>query len=133
MNAATGNLVIQRFLALFLFAGCLVFGLAIPAAIDGAFKGPSQTIGMLFAAVLTAWMLGWLGMVLWSGRGIPRWFIRGFLLVLIGGQVVCACCCNSWSDAGVIVSSLVISAAGFPTIWRDYGAKPAKPPALDEF
>ena len=84
---------------------------------------------MLAAVGLTAWMLGWLGTVLWSGRRIPKWFIAGFLLLTLAGPLVLAFLCNTWTESLASVGMVAMNAMGFRTVLRNY---PGKPKAIDE-
>src|SRR4051812_32650686 len=92
------NLVLQRFLALFLFAGGFFFAIGTIAAASKVISGDTRAIGMLVGIGLPAWMLVWLGMVLWSGRGIPRWFMASFLLLTALGPIIMAFLCNTWME-----------------------------------
>ena len=72
------SLAFPRFLALILFTGALFFGIGAVGSAVAAMTGERRAVGMSVGVGLSAWMLGWLGMVLWSGRSIPRWFIASF-------------------------------------------------------
>ncbi len=126
------SLALPRFLALILFTGALFFGIGAVGPAVAAMTGERRALGLLVGVGLTAWMLGWLGMVLWSGRSIPRWFIASFGLVIVAGPVAAVLFSGSWMEALTMVGMVVPSALGFRTILRDYPGKPPRPRTFDE-
>lgn len=135
MDAATvprDNLLLQRFLALFLFVGAFFFGVGTFVAAAEVASGDMRAVGMLVGIGLPAWMLAWLGMVLWSGRGIPRWFIASFLLLVGFGPIIMAVFCKTWAEALNLLAITVPTALSVQPTLRSYLGKPAKPKTFDE-
>lgn len=126
------GLALQRFLALFLFAGGFFFAIGTIAAASKVISGDMRAIGMLAGTGIPTWMLVWLGMSLWSGRGLPRWFIASFLLLVGIGPIFLAFLCDTWTESLTLAAMAIPTAfMVYPTL-RIYLGKPAKPKAIDE-
>ncbi len=126
------GLALQRFLALFLFAGAFFFAIGTFVAAAKAISGDMRAIGILVGTGLPTWMLVWLGMVLWSGRAIPRWFIASFLLLIGFGPLPLAFFCNTWMESLALVGMAAPSAMMAHWALLNYLVKPPKPKAFDE-
>ncbi|QEH36575.1 hypothetical protein OJF2_51590 [Aquisphaera giovannonii] len=126
------NLILQRFLALFLFAGSCFFAIGTFVSAAKVVTGDMRTIGMLAGTGLPTWMLVWLGMALWSGRGLPRWFIAAFLLLVGFGSFILAFFCNTWEESLTLAAMAIPTAISIQPVLRTYLGKPAKPKTFDE-
>jgi hypothetical protein len=126
------GLILPRFLALFLFSGGFSFAIGTFVSAAKAISGDPRAIGMLVGTGLTTWMLVWLGMVLWSGRAIPKWFITSFLLLTGFGPLLLAFFCNTWMESLAMVGMVVPSAMSALSVLRSYLGKPPKPKTFDE-
>ncbi len=126
------NLILQRFLALFLFTGGFFFAIGTLAAASKAILGDAGSIGMFVGTGLPTWMLVWLGMVLWSGRGLPRWFIASFLLLLVFGSFIMAFFCKTWNESLTFAAMAIPTAISVQPVLRNYLGKPEKPKTFDE-
>ena len=126
------SLALPRFLALILFTGALFFGIGAVGSAAAAMTGERRAVGMSVGVGLSAWMLGWLGMVLWSGRSIPRWFIASFGIVIVAGPVVAVSFSGTWMEALTMVGMVVPGALGFQSVLRNYPGTPPKPKTFDE-
>ncbi len=87
---------------------------------------------MLVGTGLPAWMLVWLGGVLWSGRGIPRWFMASFLLLTAFGPIAMAFFCKTWMETLTLLGAAIPIAFSVQPTLRSYLGKPAKPKTLVE-
>jgi hypothetical protein len=117
---------------LFLFAGAFFLALGAVAALAPAFSGDWRAIAMFAGVGLSASMLGWLGMVLWSGRRIPKWFIASFGLLIVAGPVVAVLFSGTWMESLAIFGMVIPSALGFQSVLRNYPGTPPKPKTFDE-
>ncbi len=126
------SLALPRFLALILFTGALFFGIGAVGSAVAAMTGERRALGLLVGVGLTAWMLGWLGMVLWSGCSIPRWFIASFGLLIVAGPAVAVLFSGSWMETLTMVGMVVPGALGFQSVLRNYPGTPPKPKSFDE-
>ena len=126
------SLALPRFLAVILFAGSFCFGMGAIAGLFTAITGEVRVVVMLAGVGLTAWMLGWLGMVIWSGRMIPRWFIASFGILIVAGSVVAAMFSHTWAEALALVSTVPATALGFRSVMQNYPGQSPKPKTFDE-
>jgi hypothetical protein len=126
------GLALQRLLALSPFAGAFFFAIVTFVAAAKTISGDMRAIGMLVGTGLPTWMLVWLGLVLWSGRAIPRWFIASFLLLTGFGPLLSAFFCNTWMESLALVGVAAPSAMMAHCALRNYLGKPPKPKAFDE-
>ena len=134
MSTATlprDNLVLQRFLALFLFAGSIFFGMGTLAASAKLASGDLRSVGMLVGTGLPAGLLVWLGMVLWSGRGIPRWFIALFLIPTSLGPLALAFSAKTWMESLMWAVGFAPMAMATLSVLRNDPATP-EPKTIDE-
>jgi hypothetical protein len=131
-NPPREGLALQRFLALFLFAGAASFWIGAIAAVAPALSGDMRAIGMFTGTGLSAWTLGWLGMVLWSGRTIPKWFMASFLWLIGAGPLLLAFLCDTWMESLTLVGMVAPIAMSVPSVLRNYPAMPPKPKTFDE-
>jgi hypothetical protein len=132
VTLARDNLVLQRFLALFLFAGALFFAIGTFVAAAKVASGDIRSIGMLIGIGLPTWMLVWLGACLWAGRGIPRWFMVSFLLLIGFSPFIMALFCNTWMESLTLVAMATPAAISVWPVLREYRGKPSKPKTIDE-
>ena len=126
------SLALPRFLALFLFAGAFFFALGAAATLAPAFSGDTRAIRILAVSGLSASTLGWLGMVLWSGRRIPKWFIACFALLIFAVPVVAVLISGTWMESLAMLGMVIPSALGFHSVLRNYQGPTFKPKTLDE-
>ena len=128
-----GELAFMRFLASILLLGAALFGLGLVGSIGAASTGARGDIAMVPVVALSTWMLGWLGMRLWTGRSVPQWFISGFFgMLVVGSFGICLHLMikGDWDAAMVQFAmmapmSLAVRQIVFPSA--------AKPPAKKEW
>ncbi len=108
------------------------FAIGTFVAAAKAISGDMRAIGMLVGIGLPTWMLVWLGMVLWSGRAIPKWFIVSFLLMTGFGPPLLAFFWNTWLESLALVCMVAPSAMSAQPVLRNYLGKPPKPKPFDE-
>lgn len=129
---------LAMFLALILLGFAAVIGLGAGTALVGnLWAGQWRSLVPAAIAGGVVWSLGWLGLVLWSGRMIPRWFIGAFFGSLLGLVVVAALLDKgSWMETIGAIGLVIPMALQVMPILRDYPAappaKPAKPAPLDD-
>ena len=130
-KAARLDLRIARFFAVILYGFALFIGLpAVLGALGSLRVGEWRSFAMLGGAGLLAWMLFWLGRVLWTGRSIPGWFLNGFFLSILAIGTVPSLLEGKWMDALIVAGMIVPSGLSF---WNAQAQSTKKPPKRDEF
>ena len=126
------DLLLQRFFSLFLFAGAFFFGVATFVAAAKVASGDVRAAGMLLGCGLPSAALVWVGVALWAGRGVPRWFMASFLVLIGFGPLLLACLGRTWSESLTMLAVAVPTVVSvYPTL-REYWRHTAKPAPRNE-
>jgi hypothetical protein len=125
------GLKFAQFLALILFFLAAVIVLVAAYVSFSIFAGERFAIGILAGAGPVAWMLGWLGMRLWSGRPLPRWFLSAHALGTFGFLAAFGWARGHRLESLVLVGMMISVLFKFRSINQGDSVKPPAPEAFD--
>lgn len=111
VEPSSGGGVLQRFLAVILFGGALIFGSVLPLVVIGTIAPGRAALPapwwIPFFAGGIAWVCGWLAMLLWSGRSIPRWFLGGWLYAVCLVAGVASFAKGDWESGSCMLGMML--------------------------
>ena len=131
----TESRTLPRFFAVILLSLAALLGLPTALASIGSLAaGDWRSLAVLAGVGPIVYGLIWLGMLLWSGRSIPSWFITAFLVAMVAIPVLATLSTGDWKGAAQI---LAMWAPAIFTVGQALRpapeAKPLVPKEFDDF
>ncbi|WP_435016503.1 hypothetical protein TA3x_004069 [Tundrisphaera sp. TA3] len=121
--------LLTRSLAAILFPFGLITLLAAPVAVAAAIRHRSWgEAGGAAAALIAGWTLAWLSCSLWTGRGVPPWFIRAFFAALFAIPMIGALTAGTWEEVALVTALLMPIGLGSVL----YNTPASNPPTMSD-